>query len=387
MKMKKRFLATACLLLCVLLQARTLKADMLPPLPPVTDVYVYNGISENRLINDTISRYGIHVQFQKMLAYNLCSFDKPITEWRFEDFPLEHWAARSYQCAIDLGVIEPASSENFNGLQGVTRYEFAGLIDKWLDFLIEKYQIESTPIIDTRFIDIPPGHWMNDIISRVAYFMQYYEGLSLRGGSGLGSYAVSFSFKRMTEYINEHSPVIDHSLSPRGSDPVTNGMVYISTSGDDGFYIDKYEYPNMEGVAPFQYMSYDAARMMCELDGKRLCTAAEWTRACGGPDADKYQTGEIHLGGFCNDYLMKFDKQGIRPAGDMPACTTHEGVVDMAGNAAEWVAERGVMGGHRHSPEQDLACNAMLTPPEAESELDYEYYTARCCADVDASDK
>jgi len=46
------------------------------------------------------------------------------------------------------------------------------------------------------------------------------------------------------------------------------------------FCVDRYEYPNQAGVKPTVSVTWDEARELCATEGKRLCTADEWTQAC-----------------------------------------------------------------------------------------------------------
>ncbi len=49
------------------------------------------------------------------------------------------------------------------------------------------------------------------------------------------------------------------------------------------FCIDKFEAPNRAGVKPLVGMLNIEAAYWCDMHGKRLCTQAEWQRACRGP--------------------------------------------------------------------------------------------------------
>ena len=45
-------------------------------------------------------------------------------------------------------------------------------------------------------------------------------------------------------------------------------------------WIDPYEFPNQKGVKPETETNLAHAADACATVGKRLCTAAEWRRAC-----------------------------------------------------------------------------------------------------------
>ncbi len=100
----------------------------------------------------------------------------------------------------------------------------------------------------------------------------------------------------------------------------------------DGFYIDRYPFPNEEGAIPVTGISQSEARSLCEERGKRLCSELEWERACKGPDNRTYEYGETYRASVCD--TGKLAK--LRPSGLSPACQTDFGVHDMHGSAFEW---------------------------------------------------
>lgn len=130
----------------------------------------------------------------------------------------------------------------------------------------------------------------------------------------------------------------------RPTDP-TEDMVLIQGSGDE-FYIDRYEFPNQVGEKPMHDTTLDQARSACASRGKRLCTDAEWRRACLGPEGlNTYGYGPTYQPGRCasegrlpsGHSGMAMDEKGIGPSGSRPGCQTVEGVFDLVGNLEEWV--------------------------------------------------
>mgnify|MGYP000890521558 FL=1 len=68
--------------------------------------------------------------------------------------------------------------------------------------------------------------------------------------------------------------------------------------------IDIFEFPNRPCELPFVWISPVQAGIVCELQGKRLCTQQEWTTACagdaaGGPDRNYAYGDKLDLG-VCN---------------------------------------------------------------------------------------
>jgi len=101
-----------------------------------------------------------------------------------------------------------------------------------------------------------------------------------------------------------------------------------------GFCIDKYEFPNKKGVAPFRGLDSDEAIQLCASRGKRLPTPAEFTLACGGAEKATFPYGSSHVPDKCRSGLSWAD--GPAPSGSYPGCERN-GVYDLAGNVWEWV--------------------------------------------------
>jgi len=111
-----------------------------------------------------------------------------------------------------------------------------------------------------------------------------------------------------------------------------------------GYCIDRYEFPNKKGVPPKNHLSFDGAVQGCEAVGKRLCTSAEWERACRGPAGWRYTYGEVRDAARCNTPI---DGPGpgnrpipLHPSGSFPDCASAEGVYDLNGSLSEWTADR-----------------------------------------------
>jgi hypothetical protein len=118
------------------------------------------------------------------------------------------------------------------------------------------------------------------------------------------------------------------------------------------------------GVVPQGYISGVQARAACEGAGKRLCTRAEFRRACQGPDETTYPYGEVYQEGVCNegrathpivelfgngpgvfnsknmnDPAVNQLPDSLAPTGAYAQCVSAEGAFDMHGNLHEWVDE------------------------------------------------
>ena len=122
------------------------------------------------------------------------------------------------------------------------------------------------------------------------------------------------------------------------------------------YCIDKYEWPNQQGVRPEVMNRFHQAQVKCAAAGKRMCTESEWTFACEGDEAKPYPNGYVRDHEAClNDKPWKqfnaasytprngakakdeLDRlwQGL-PSGARPLCRSAFGVYDMTGNVDEW---------------------------------------------------
>jgi len=177
------------------------------------------------------------------------------------------------------------------------------------------------------------------------------------------------------------------------------------------YCIDLYEYPNVAGAIPRSWMNWYDGQRACAADGKRLCTRAEWTLACEGPNMMPYPYGEGYRrdSTACNiDNTTPVDSETgkkvsvfdatshgtraaklldgmLKPSGSMPACVSPYGVYDMVGNLDEQVVNTsghphwsGLMGGHVFGVRN--ACRPM-TDAHDENFGWYET-TARCCKSI-----
>ena len=139
--------------------------------------------------------------------------------------------------------------------------------------------------------------------------------------------------------------------------------------------IDKYEWPNIEGIRPITHASgikeyYTRnpeinAKDMCEKVGKRVCNIDEWIASCSGSENVYYswpQTANSNITSK-NDYPCNVTKIWIKPdeklvaqrdptelqrlnqsdpSGDNPECVSNVGAMDMVVNVEEWVLCPGI---------------------------------------------
>ncbi len=123
--------------------------------------------------------------------------------------------------------------------------------------------------------------------------------------------------------------------------------------------IDVFEFPNKPCELPLVWTAPVQAKVICELQGKRLCSQEEWTLACNGdPDGGKprkFAYGDEMDLEICNtnkpgatwspgcnpdsaSTAWKTCATNTEPAGAYPRCRSRFGVFDQHGNVAEIMA-------------------------------------------------
>lgn len=130
---------------------------------------------------------------------------------------------------------------------------------------------------------------------------------------------------------------------PDASSPCSNDMVYVPSQS---VCIDRFEASHAvgnvamsnPGVAPWAQVTWDEAQAGCTAAGKRLCSEAEWSAACVGPDpGTTYPYGNIYASNTCNGA-----DHGVGAAVNTGSMTACEGgfprIFDMSGNLFEWTS-------------------------------------------------
>ncbi|MCC7541683.1 MAG: SUMF1/EgtB/PvdO family nonheme iron enzyme [Deltaproteobacteria bacterium] len=163
---------------------------------------------------------------------------------------------------------------------------------------------------------------------------------------------------------------------------------------------------SLRGAVPQGYITGRQAEAACAEAGKRLCTDAEWLRACQGADGFTYPYGNERMPGVCNDardvhpaverfgtsadwiWSMLGDAcisqlpDSLDRTGANAGCESSDGALDMMGNLHEWTADpAGTFRGgfyvdtYRNGP-------GCLYRTTAHDVGHWDYSTGfRCCAD------
>jgi formylglycine-generating enzyme len=95
---------------------------------------------------------------------------------------------------------------------------------------------------------------------------------------------------------------------------------------------------------PASFVTFDQARAYCRFRGLRLPTEAEYERAARGALRRRYPWGQLYNSRVANHGRLGLDPTDERdgfvelaPVGSFPSGRTPEGILDLAGNVAEWV--------------------------------------------------
>lgn len=190
---------------------------------------------------------------------------------------------------------------------------------------------------------------------------------------------------------NDCDGVSDNGLTCAGCG---DEMVQITPASGTPFCIDRWEASRPDatdsaegvdesratsrpGVLPWRFVPYTTAEAACTAAGKRICEAAEWQRACGGPEVWSYPyNARIYAGQTCNG-LNTPPLSSPATTGFFVGCVSPDGVLDMSGNVSEWTTNRFPSGGAYDDVSQNLRCqseNRAVNPAVSEPQAGF-----RCC--------
>lgn len=104
----------------------------------------------------------------------------------------------------------------------------------------------------------------------------------------------------------------------------------------------RYDRPEL----PITHIRWDDAAAYCAWSGGRLPTEAEWEHAARGRAGHTFPWGDLYNSHLTNHGAWSEDPSdasdgfaGLAPIGSFPDGATATGLLDMAGNAAEWVSD------------------------------------------------
>ena len=150
----------------------------------------------------------------------------------------------------------------------------------------------------------------------------------------------------------DHGPTVKHMPAFEiGKYPVTNALYYefIQASGyhptDDHNFLKHWvdgKYREEEANDPVVWVSQKDAKAYAAWTGGRLPHDWEWQYAAAGPEGKNYPWGALLDKSRCNG-----DGKALTPVDRYPGGSSDFGLMDLIGNAREWVEELVDDGMHR----------------------------------------
>jgi len=145
--------------------------------------------------------------------------------------------------------------------------------------------------------------------------------------------------------------------------------------------IDMYEFPNKKGQVPVVNVTLAEAAQFCKKEGKHLCSADEWERACSGRNKQQYPASSSQYALQPCNVQTKDSPGHMVQSGSFTDCQSAYGVYDMNGNVAEWTAPAKndnafAYGGSWLFPQENASCSSKM---ELKASKGYPYVGFRCC--------
>ncbi|MCZ6787654.1 MAG: SUMF1/EgtB/PvdO family nonheme iron enzyme, partial [Planctomycetota bacterium] len=132
------------------------------------------------------------------------------------------------------------------------------------------------------------------------------------------------------KFVSSMDPRRARHVVPRRATGAAGATIPLWSKDDGGLWI----YPEGSGDHPVTGISLSDARAYAESVGKRLPTPEEWERAARGVDRREYPFGDGLDTSACNT-----DTGSVSPVGTYPRDRSPFGVLDLAGNVAEWTED------------------------------------------------
>ncbi len=149
-----------------------------------------------------------------------------------------------------------------------------------------------------------------------------------------------------------------------------------------GYWIDKYEYPNVVGKEPVNLITWNEAGTLCQEQEKSLCTEDQWEKACKGPAMQVYPYGPEYDESKCLTTGNKLN--GGYETGSSPGCVSGYDVFEMAGGCLEWTYSSKAKGDRKitkggYAPGQEMGGTRCAARKDEKPTYAHQNLTFRCC--------
>ena len=192
--------------------------------------------------------------------------------------------------------------------------------------------VPPTGYDDVEMVEIPAGEFIMGLTLEQA--RQMNQEWNEKAGVFADPNAFTKGIPRLTVYLDTFLIDKVEVTNARYRRCVQAGICQPVTPGRTDIPPDYLDSPAYDDY-PVIGVDWDDAVAYCQWVGKRLPTEAEWEKAARGTDGRLYPWGDEWNPEAANLYRAEFSPVGAHPGDRSPY-----GVLDMAGNAAEWTADR-----------------------------------------------
>jgi formylglycine-generating enzyme required for sulfatase activity len=194
------------------------------------------------------------------------------------------------------------------------------------------------------------GTTVDEVARAVTECTQVYEGVCQLsyGEDSSPAHQVTIDpfMMEVTEVTYDQFLTFLNSKGPNSHRNGCDGQVCLATRAEDAnsnVIFDSVNYRVLDAIRnhPVVSITWYGARAYCAAIGRRLPTEAEWERAARGPNNTLYPWGDTFDTSLANTSRPRVDPalDGAEPVTSYPLGASAFGMLNMAGNVAEWVAD------------------------------------------------
>lgn len=206
-------------------------------------------------------------------------------------------------------------------------------------------------------VQVHPSKWQKRRVPDPAAYLRKVFGLESPARMNQGNPAIAHHAISKAKCLKGLEGVVLQTAEQREICGFENMVPVYQKGKKPKACIDIFEFPNIPCELPVVWSPPVQADIVCKLQGKRLCSQEEWSRACrvdpeGGPDSTYAYGKELDLevcntnkrpsalsDTACNGHSAKTAWEtcgtNTEPSGSFPECRSKSGVYDQHGNVAE----------------------------------------------------